>query len=132
MLPVALYNKALNIAHEGHLGITRTKTLLRSMVWFPNINSLVDSLISKCLPCELNSKGMFEPIKSSSLPKEVWDELSIDFFGPLPNGCELLVLIDDYSRNAMVEEIKTTAAKYVVPVLDNIFSFFWYSIDLEK
>ena len=63
VLPVALYNKALNIAHEGHLGITRTKTLLRSKVWFPNINKLVDSLISKCLPRELNSKGMFEPIK---------------------------------------------------------------------
>ena len=38
VLPVALYNKALNIAHEGHLGITRTKTLIRSKIWFPNIN----------------------------------------------------------------------------------------------
>ena len=31
------------IAHEGHLGIVKTKQLLRQKVWFPGINKLVET-----------------------------------------------------------------------------------------
>ena len=34
-----------------------------------------------------------------------------------------MVLIDDFSRNVYVEETKTTATRYVIPILDKIFSF---------
>ena len=90
VLPKSLQEKAVEIAHEGHLGITKTKALMRTKVWFPGMDSLVERFIGKCLACQLNSKGMVEPVKSSALPTEPWDELSIDFYGPLPNGCELV------------------------------------------
>ena len=35
VVPNTLQNKIFNIAHEGHLGITKTENLLRSRVWFP-------------------------------------------------------------------------------------------------
>ena len=47
----------------------------------------------------------------------------MDFFSPLPNGYELLVVIDEYSRMPVISEVKTTAAEFVLPKLDDLFAF---------
>jgi hypothetical protein len=65
--------------------------------------------------CQLETHGVPEPIKSTEMPEEVWDMLSIDFFGPLPNGSELMVILDEGSRNPVVCEVKKTASDSVVP-----------------
>jgi hypothetical protein len=44
----------------------------------------------------------------------------MDFFGPLPNSHELLVVMDEFSRMPVVKEIIST--DYVLPQLDSIFS----------
>ena len=36
----------LQLAHEGHQGIVKTKQLLRQKVWFPNIDAQVELLQS--------------------------------------------------------------------------------------
>ena len=34
----SLEHRVLQLAHEGHQGIVKTKTLLRSKVWFPEVD----------------------------------------------------------------------------------------------
>ena len=46
----------------------------------------------------------------------------IDFYGPLPSGEYLLVLIDRYSRFPEVEIVKSTKASVIILKLDRIFS----------
>ncbi|MES9884605.1 MAG: transposase family protein, partial [Sedimenticola sp.] len=65
-----------------------------------------------------------EPLKMSELPARPWEEVSVDFFGPLPSGEYLMVLIDDYSHFPVVEILTSTSAKAVIPHLDTIFSMF--------
>ena len=60
----------------------------------------------------------------SHIPNGPWEELSIDFYGPLSNEKYLLVLIDDYSRYPIVKMITSTAAKVVIPALDEILATF--------
>ena len=50
--------------------------------------------------------------------------LSTDFYGPLPSGEYLLVIIDDYSRFPVVELVRSTYANTVIPVLDKVLSTF--------
>ena len=38
VIPKSLQEKVLNIAHEGHQGIVKTKQLLREKVYFPGID----------------------------------------------------------------------------------------------
>ena len=38
VLPRNLQHRAVNLAHEGHQGIVKTKSLLREKVWFPGID----------------------------------------------------------------------------------------------
>ncbi len=87
------------------------------------MDKMVEEVISKCLPCQLSVGGTFiQPIKTTEMPVKAWSSLAMDFFGPLPNSHELLVVMDEFSRMPVVEEITSSAADYVLPKLDSIFS----------
>ena len=47
--------------------------------------------------------------------------LSMEFCGQFPNGSNLLVVMDEYSRYPVVEIIQSLSARTVIPVFDKIF-----------
>ena len=47
VMPSSLQQQTLDLAHEGHQGITKTKALLRSKVWFPNIDRMIEGKVFK-------------------------------------------------------------------------------------
>ncbi|XP_056022137.1 uncharacterized protein K02A2.6-like [Ostrea edulis] len=117
ILPKALRDQAIKIAHEGHQGLAKTKAFLRSKVWFPGINDRVDNLVKDCLACQaITQSKQIELLKMSELPQEPWDDLGADFCCPLPSGDYLFVIIDEYSRYLVVEIIKSVSAQSVIPV----------------
>lgn len=123
VLPASLQQAAVNLAHEGHLGIVKTKQLLREKVWFPGINSLVEATCKSCVPClAATPTTNKEPLHMTKLPDQPWTHLSCDFCGPFPSGDYLLVVIDDYSRFPIVDILRSTSARSVIPRLDKIFS----------
>jgi hypothetical protein len=132
VVPKALQMEALRIAHEGHLGISKTKGLLRTKVWFPGMVEQVEVLVGQCLACQLNSRPVNEPIKATKMPEKVWEFLCMDFYGPIPNGHELMVVIDEHSRMPFVSEVKTTASEYVLPVLDELLSMFGVPVEIKS
>ncbi|XP_061176121.1 uncharacterized protein K02A2.6-like [Saccostrea echinata] len=60
----------------------------------------------------------------SPLPSGPWTDLSMDFCGPFPSGDYLMVVMDEYSRYPIVDILKSTSAKAVIPKLDKIFAEF--------
>ncbi|CAB4029109.1 hypothetical conserved 1030 [Paramuricea clavata] len=52
IIPKSLQSRTLPIAHEGHQGIAKTKALLRTKVWWPGLDTAVESLVKSCLPCQ--------------------------------------------------------------------------------
>lgn len=127
VLPRSLRDRAIHIAHEGHQGITRTKSFLRSKAWFPNLSDRVEQLIKGCIACQTLSPGPnMEPYKMSDLPSGPWRDLSADFCGPLPSGDYLFVITDEYSRYPIVEIVRSVSANTVIPVLDKVLSEFGY------
>lgn len=122
VVPQSLQQRTVEIAHEGHLGASKTKALMRSKVWFSGLDEMVERAVRSCHACQLEGREEAqEAVKSSKLPERVWDELAVDFLG-LPNGRELLVVIDEFSRFPIVEEVATTAAQHVTPRLDDMFA----------
>ena len=51
LIPKALRERIVILAHSGHQGISKTKALIRSRVWFPGIDRSVESLIKHCIEC---------------------------------------------------------------------------------
>ena len=122
IIPAALQTKAVDLAHEGHQGIVKTKALLREKIWFPGIDKMVERRVKSCIPCQASvPETKREPLKMSPLPTAPWTEISVDF-AELPMGQYLLVLMDDYSRFPIVEIVPSTSASVVIPRLDKVLS----------
>ena len=125
VVPRSLQRTLVDAAHEGHQGIVKTKFMLHAKVWFLAMDSLVDRMVSSCSACATVSKDeRVRPLQMSEFPDRKWQCLSADFGGPYPSGHYCLVIIDEYSQLLVVEIVKSTSAKTVIPVLDKVFSTF--------
>ena len=123
VVPAALQERIVDIAHEGHMGIVKTKALLREKVWFPCMDKMVETKVKACLPCQVVTPVYArEPVQVSALPDSPFDEVSIDFAHV--EGETLLLLVDDYSRLPFVEPVLSTSASAVIPKLDRLFATF--------
>ena len=89
VIPSALHSQVIDIAHEGHQGMNRTKAFIRSKVWFPRINEKVETAVKNCIACQASSydnSSSKEPLQMSDMPNGPWENLSADFCGPIPTG----------------------------------------------
>ena len=124
IVPEVLQQTVIDLAHEGHQGITKTKSLLREKVWFPGINDAVEKKVKSCLACQVTTpETKCEPLNMSPLPEGPWQQISADF-KDLSGGGYLLVLYDDYSRYPIVEVIPSVSAPVVIPRLHKVFAEF--------
>jgi transposase InsO family protein len=125
LIPASLQNHVVKIAHGGHLGVVKTKQLLRQHVWFSGLEGLVDRAVRSCQECLANTKvDSATPTIPSQSARKPWQNLSADFYGPLRDGRYLLVVIDDFSRYPICREVSSQSATKVLPVLRRIFSEF--------
>lgn len=123
IIPKQLREKILKLAHMGHQGILKTKALVRSRVWFPGIDEMVEKMIKKCIECQVNSnKRTYEPLKPSEMPDgHQWEEVSGDFFGPFADGTYWFLNWCDFCRFPEVKLVSSTSAFYVLPALEALF-----------
>ena len=123
VIPKSLRARILDLAHEGHQGIVKTKQRIRSKVWWPGIDNEVERKCKVCHGCQLVSqKPCPEPMKRTVLPKAPWQDLAADLLGPLSSGEYLLVVIDYYSRYFEVDILKSVLSRNVIDSLDRIFA----------
>ncbi|XP_033112370.1 uncharacterized protein LOC117113191 [Anneissia japonica] len=83
VLPVALRQQAIDLAHASHQGIVKTKQLLRENVWFPGIEKAVEQKVKGCLTCQITTP---EPLQMTKLPQNPLQSISMDFKGPFAGG----------------------------------------------
>ena len=123
VIPNKLQQQVVDLAHEGHQGLVKTKALIREKVWFPGIDNMVTRTIDECIACKSSyDPKPREPLVMTELPTKKWSSLAADFYGPLPSGDYLLVVMDEYSRFPEVDIIKSLSSNTVIPVLDKLFA----------
>ena len=113
--PESLRDKIIHIAHkQGHLGISKTKVMLRLKYWFAAMNNRIETVVSTCFDCQIATNTQHtEPATMTKLPERPWETLEIDFCGPLPSKEYALVITDQYPRYPEVEFVYSTAIKPV-------------------
>ena len=123
IIPATLQTRVVKLAHSGHQGLAKTKALLRQYAWFPNMDKAAKEEIDTCLPCQVNGPlSPPEPLLTPEMPGGPWQFIHADFYGPLPTGQYIIVVIDKYSRYPEAEIINSTSAKTLIPKLDAIFA----------
>ena len=77
---------------------------------------MVETKMKNCLACQATTYvPTRDPLKPTKLPDLPWQCIDMDFWGPLPNGEYLLVMIDEYTRYPEVEFTKSTSAQAIIP-----------------
>ena len=64
-----LQQRAIDLAQTSHLGVTKTKALIREKSWIPGIDEMIKNTIAKYIPCQEVGTNRKEPIVSTEMPE---------------------------------------------------------------
>lgn len=130
VIPKSLQNEVLELFHEQHLGIVRTKMLIRSHCWWPNINSAIEKFISLCEVCQTSQNfSNTSRLLSWPTPSNNFYRVQIDFFHKYENT--FLIIVDDKSKYLDVKLMENnTNAKETILKLKEFFSVFGLPVEL--
>ena len=122
-VPVLLGKRILKDFNDGHSGMSRMKSLMRSFVYWSGMDHDIEFLEKNCRGCALAEKA--PPIKFESWPKTYvpWKRLHIDFAGPL-NGSYYFIIVDSFSKWPEIFKCKRPTSTVSVNFLNEIFSRF--------
>ena len=127
VIPLKLRKQVLSLIHEFHLGITKSKSLIREKCWWPKMNKEIEDLVSNCITCIAVSRPNFQPMKHNTTPLlKPWEKVHIDLCGPYPNGTYALGIIDSCSRWPEIYLIRNTSTRNITKRLKHCFSIHGY------
>ncbi|XP_020600787.1 uncharacterized protein K02A2.6-like [Orbicella faveolata] len=122
LIPAKLRDRVVDLAHERHQGLTKTKQRLRSKVWWAGIDRQVEAKCKTCHGCQLvGLPTPPEPFKHTEFPSQPWQDLAADLMGPLPSGEYVFVVVDYYSRYFEVGILKSVTSATIIGSLERTF-----------
>lgn len=132
VVPLSLRPRCVELAHEGHQGIVKSKQRLRSKLWWPKMDYEAEKFCRKCMDCvKVSAPDPPEPMSMSKFPSKPWQQLSCDLLGPLPDGRSVIAVIDYYSKYFECAFLRSTTADKVIEFLDTVFSRFGFPDSLR-
>nr|XP_050052395.1 uncharacterized protein K02A2.6-like [Dermacentor andersoni] len=92
VVPSTLQHSIFNFIHDWHHGFFRCKAIARESVWWPGVNSHIETLVSNCAKCTETHVQLAElmmPFQTPSLP---WEEVGVGLFHL--KGQDYVLLVD--------------------------------------
>lgn len=121
IIPACLQKKMLTELHDGHIGMSRMKSLARSFFWWPHLDKNIESIARNCHTClDLRNQPTESPLHSWKWPSRVWERVHADFAEL--DGQHYFLLVDVYSKWMEVFPMKTTTTSAMIDVLRHIFA----------
>ncbi len=129
VIPVALRDRVVTLAHEGHAGVSRTLQRLREAAWWPGVTSFVRNKVASCVACSENCDNNVTrstPLIPVAWPTEAWSKIGIDIvgeFSDVPFSKRFAITVIDYhSRWPEVHFCGTVTSQVVIRFLTELFS----------
>ena len=108
-------------AHEGHLGIAKTKARAREHMWWPGMARALEEAVIRCPICaQFRHQQQKEPLMTTQLPERPWQQVGLDLFEW--EGKHYLLVVDYYSRFPEIRLLKHQGATAVIAECRQIFS----------
>lgn len=112
-VPYNLRDLALNSLHRSHKGIVKSKQAARESIWWPRMDTEIESFVNNCLVCQThapNKKGS----ETFSWPNTEFpmERIHIDHF--FFNGKIFLVIVDDFSKWIDIKINKAVSSRCVI------------------
>nr|CAI5828457.1 unnamed protein product [Callosobruchus analis] len=123
IVPKSLKLEMLNLIHESHFGIEKSKLRARQIFYWPNMSKDIEDFINNCHICQMNQRSLQkETLMSHELPSRAWQFIHSDFFEYQRKN--YLLFVDAYSSWIEVVQTKTKAANELITICKNKFQQF--------
>lgn len=122
VIPDGCRDKVLNIIHEPHMGIVKSKALARSYVWWAGIDEAVERTCRACAVCAAHADApAHHAPRPWPWPGRPWSRVHLDFLGPLYSKT-YLIAVDAMSKWIEVFPVGSTAASVTIEKLRELWS----------
>ena len=122
VIPTAGRSAVIEQLHDTHPGINRMKSLARSYVWWPGLDSDIAAKVRECRICQEDRPNPPRaPLHPWEWPSSPWSRLHIDHAGPFM-GKLFLIVIDAHSKWIDVSIVNSTSAENTISRLRQLFS----------
>lgn len=121
IIPSELRKLMLQLLHESHQGITKTKLRAKNIFYWPGMMNEIEDFVSSCKVCEkFRASNKNEPLIPHELPNLPYEKVGADIL--TYNDVDYLVVIDYFSKWIDLAELKYKTASEVINKLKNIFA----------
>ena len=122
IIPIKGRRRALDMLHEAHPGIVRMKSLARGYMWWPGMDSEIESCVKQCTDCQTSRKlPPVAPLHPWARPERPWTRIHIDYAGPF-EGKMFLLLIDAYSKWLEIHVTSTSTTTATIELMRRTFA----------
>lgn len=123
VIPKSLQRRILKDFHLEHPGKNRMKALMRSFVYWPNMDNDITQMVEKCRGCAAAAKA--PPIIQKPWPKvdRLWSRIHADYAGHI-DGYYYLITVDSFSKWPEVFRYKNPTTENTINCLHELFARF--------
>jgi hypothetical protein len=121
VVPTKLRQHMLELLHEGHMGIEKTKARARQVLYWPNINGDIARYVKQCKVCEkFRPANIKEPMIGHEIPGLPFEKICMDLLSFA--GKTYLVVIDYFSKWIELLLLGSSTADTLVKSLKPVFT----------
>ncbi|UYV75842.1 K02A2.6-like [Cordylochernes scorpioides] len=120
VIPRTCQDQMLKLLHQSYIGINRMKSLARSSVWWPKMDSQIEEFVKECSPCMHHQTA--PPAENTPWPRtnQPWQRVHVDHFY-FRGDCYLLV-VDANSNWIEVFPVRGTTSQENIKLLRECFA----------
>ena len=120
IIPDGLRQDLLQQLHEAHLGIEKTRRLMRESVYWPNIQKHRE-IVKSCAACQENqTEHSQQPLVAHDVPSTPWTKVATDMFEI--KGDNYLIITDYESKFHVVQKTTSTTSNTIAHITAEWFS----------
>ena len=124
IVPEKFRKKVLSELHQGHPGVVRMKTLARSDVWWPGLDTTIEEQAKSCSSCQASKNLPAKaPLHSWAWPTAPWKIVYVDYAGPFL-GKKIFIAVDVHSKWPEACIMTNTTAAKMITALREIFAHY--------
>ena len=130
VIPERYRQDVLEELHVSHPGMVRMKSLARLHVWWPGLDSDIETKVSQCGPCRSQLPNLPKaPANPWLWPSAPWKRVHIDFAGPFMQRM-FLIIVDAYSKWMDVVMMTSTTSENTINALRYLFSSYGLPVEI--
>ena len=128
-IPDAVISDILHQLHEAHLGIEKTRLLMRESVYWPNIYKDIDMMVKCCAVCqETQTEHRQQPLLAHDVPSSPWTKVASDLFKI--KGDNYLLVTDYHSKFYVGQNMHSTTSSAIANKSTQWFSMFGQPLEM--